>query len=121
MVMPLLHHTLPTVATIGVTGEVAKKVTGKTKKRKVKIVAKKRKPTKPIKQKPKAKVTTTRSKATKSALSKGKWAQLSRQELVHIIGKGKADKVKAANGKAVKIGMYDKAIYINGKYYLSID
>jgi len=39
---------------------------------------------------------------------------------VHAVGKAKADKVKAGASKAVKVGMYDVAIYVNGKYYLKI-
>lgn len=54
-------------------------------------------------------------------LPKGKWIQLSRHELVDAAGVTKANRVKAGAGKLVKIGMYDKAVYVDGKYYLSLN
>jgi hypothetical protein len=125
MVMPIIRHTLPKVVAIGGVAHVTEKAIATTKrKRTTKPIPKKRKATLPIKrkakkQKPVARVK-TRNKIAKTKLPPGKWAQLSREELVHVIGKVKADKVKAANGKAVKVGMYDRAIYINGKYYLKV-
>lgn len=124
MVMPLIHHTLPAVVATGVTARVAEKAIGSTRakarrkpvKRRVPVVATKRK--RVVKTLPRRRPVTTRRVTTK--LPPGKWVQLSREELVHLVGKVKADKVKVGAGKAVKIGMYDKAVYINGKYYLNI-
>lgn len=121
----LMTQTLPTIIGMGVVSKTAETMFGKGGKRRATA---RRRPT-VARRAPKVKVKTRivpKRRATvyrptgSPKLPRGNWVQVSRGELVRSIGRDKTVAVMGANGRPIKVGMYDKAGYINGKYYLSI-
>lgn len=53
-----------------------------------------------------------------SAAPPGHWNELSWSELVRLVGSKKAQAIKGKPGAVVKVGLYDKFVYFNGKYYI---